>query len=59
MRIAVVAGDLQGALKAWQRVATENRAALQRRRFYVGPAEARRLKARKARQRLRRRQFGR
>ena len=59
VRIPVIDGDLQGALKRWQKIATENRPALQRHRYHTGPAEARRVKARKARQRYRRKLNGR
>jgi len=55
----VVDGDLQGALRRWQRIATENRPALARKRFWVGPAEQRRIKDRRALKRTRRRRFGR
>ena len=56
MRIPVVDGDLQRALKAWERIATENRAALARHRWHVGPSEARKRKDRLAAKRRRRSQ---
>jgi ribosomal protein S21 len=59
MRISVVDGDLQTALKRWQKVSIENRAALQRHRWHIGPSELRKLKERKARQRHRRKLYGR
>jgi ribosomal protein S21 len=55
LRILVVDGDLPAALKAWQRISGENRAALARHRWRVGPSERCRLKERKAAQRKRRR----
>lgn len=54
MRIEVGAGGLEVALKSWQKISIENRAALRGRHFYVGPAEARRNKDRLAAKRKRR-----
>lgn len=59
MRIEVVAGDLQGALKRWRIVATENRSAMQHHQWYMAPSERRKRKERKANQRRRRRLYGR
>src|SRR5690242_10704041 len=54
VRIEVDGRGLEVALKSWQKIASENRGTLQRHRYHVGPAEARRLKDRKARKRKRR-----
>ena len=57
MRIEVVNGDLQRALKAWEKVSGENRRALSRHRYFYGPSETRRRKDRLAKQRARRAQI--
>lgn len=57
MRIEVVNGDLQRALKLWEKVSGENRRALSRHRVFYGPSETRRRKDRLARQRARRAQI--
>ncbi len=56
MRIVVVDGDLQGALKRWQKVAIENRSATYFHQYGMAPARRRKAKARRALQRWRKRE---
>lgn len=49
-------GGLEPALRRWTFLAGENQHALRRKRSFVGPSEARKLKDRLAQQRMARRQ---
>jgi ribosomal protein S21 len=56
-RFVVANGNLEDAIRKWQQLGAEHRRSIKARSYFVGPAEARRIKQRRAADKTARRAY--